>query len=341
MPRPRVDALPRWFGEAGLFEGLDDAARAQLLGGLEAVVFDPGELLFEWGDEADEMLYIESGQVSVFRPDGPDGVEVELSRAGPGRVLGELTYLDDGQRSASGRAVSEVHAWRLPFSVLRAVEATHPSAMELYRVLAHQLAHKVRTGDDGVVAGALELSRAAKLLVTVIAIQSGTLIATGLMTQLLRQAASHTSILLGYLVFVSVVGLIYARRIELPLRDFGLTTEGWRPALRDALVATAVVMGLALGLKWAAVTFVSGWSHLPVFDYLDVTRGHGRSDDEQLRILGWSVVGYTFAGASRSCTRAGCCKANCIASSGRARSLRGPRSWSRTSSSRRSTCRGR
>ena len=290
-------ALPPWFEPGGLLDEASAEARRQLQAAMELVHFAAGETLFAFGAAADHMLYVVEGELRVFRPDGPDAIEVDLTRIGAGQTVGELTFVTRGMRSASAQALVPVVAWRLPFDRLDAVLEAEPSVAVIYKHVAEQLSHTNLVSDNERVAGAVELSLAAKLLITVIAIQSGTLLATGLMTELMTEVGSSTIMLLGYLLFVTGIGVVYTTRIRLPPRAFGISLEGWKPALLEAAAATLATMTAILAIKWALVHFVPAYSAVPLLDIYDVTGTHGRTDAEQLRVLGFSVVGYALAGA--------------------------------------------
>src|SRR5436190_12818442 len=63
-------------------------------------VFKAREMIFHEGDKGGSMHVVLSGRVKVSAFSA-DGREVVLSFAGPGEVLGEITLLDGGPRTAS------------------------------------------------------------------------------------------------------------------------------------------------------------------------------------------------------------------------------------------------
>lgn len=289
-------APPPWFDAGGLLDGVSEATRSRLLGAIACGRFAPGEIIMRFGEPSTDLLYVVEGEARVFRPDGPDQTEVPLSSIRPGYTMGETTFVSRGPRTATVQATTPLTVWRLPFAALDAAAAADPSVGNIYRHIAEQLAAGRQEADDGRVAGAVELSLVAKLLVTVICIQSGTLLATGMMAQLMDEVSSSTIILVGYLLFITAIGVFYTRGIRLPREDFGVTLAEWRPALRDAAVGTLVVMAAVVAIKWALVTFVPAYHGVPIFDVMDVTGDHGRLPAAQLRVVGLSVIAYTLAG---------------------------------------------
>lgn len=72
-----------------------------------------GNLLFEEGDRADELLVVVQGALDVLVR-VPGGESVVIGRVGRGEILGELGVIDGTPRSASVRAVAEVQVLALP-----------------------------------------------------------------------------------------------------------------------------------------------------------------------------------------------------------------------------------
>ncbi len=288
--------LPDWLDPDGPLPDLSPASRAALRDALRPVRFAPGDTLMRFQEASDHLLFLTEGEIRVHRPDGPDGVQVELGRLGPGRVVGELSFVTRAPRSATIDAVTAAAGWRLDYNVLDELMRDDASTRSVYRVIAEHAVEATARGDAGRVRDAVELSLAAKLLVTVIAIQSGTLIATGMMTELMSQVSSSTVMLIGYLLFITGIGVTYWRTVKLPRQAFGVTLEGWRPALVEALGASAVVMLATVAVKWALVSHYPAYAHVPIFDILDVTGAHGRTTAAQLRVVGASALAYAAVG---------------------------------------------
>ena len=74
---------------------------------VQQLSFDPGQSIFEQGDESDFVYVIDSGEVDVVRVLA-DGSEEQLNRMGPGAYFGELGPFLGFQRSASVRAHGKV-----------------------------------------------------------------------------------------------------------------------------------------------------------------------------------------------------------------------------------------
>lgn len=76
-------------------------------GEYERLLLSPGDVLFHQGDQADRAYAIDEGWVSISRADA-DGNEMVLANLSRGALFGELAILDQGPRSATATAVSNV-----------------------------------------------------------------------------------------------------------------------------------------------------------------------------------------------------------------------------------------
>jgi CRP-like cAMP-binding protein len=113
--------------------------RATLLsfGGHDA--YKPGEHLLIDGDQGGFVVLIHAGQVKVVMQD-EQGNEHLLGIRARGSLLGEVSYIDGGLRSASVVAISKVRASRIARDRLDGFLRDHPRvAMEIARVLADRL----------------------------------------------------------------------------------------------------------------------------------------------------------------------------------------------------------
>lgn len=100
--------------------------------------FRRGQSLMYEGQLANEVLLLRRGRVKVFAMAA--GKEAVLAFRGPGDVLGELSGVDDGPRSASIVAIDAVEALALTGAEFREFLAETPSAaLALLRVLSRRL----------------------------------------------------------------------------------------------------------------------------------------------------------------------------------------------------------
>jgi CRP-like cAMP-binding protein len=127
-----------------LFEGADRAGLAELAGAMRRRTVREGELLWRQGDEAREMLFVVDGGVSAsLRVAG--GREIEIARAGPGDMVGEIALVDGGPHTMSVRVTETATLLafgRQDFAALLARQ--HPPAFRAKRRLASLFTARLR-----------------------------------------------------------------------------------------------------------------------------------------------------------------------------------------------------
>jgi CRP/FNR family transcriptional regulator, cyclic AMP receptor protein len=106
------------------------------------------QTLFMVGDAGDGCYRVEEGllKASIAAPGGGERI---LAILGPGSVVGELSMIDGGPRSASVIALRDS---KLSFVGRSAFEAFGQSRPELYRHVATLLSRRLRDTDDALVA---------------------------------------------------------------------------------------------------------------------------------------------------------------------------------------------
>jgi CRP/FNR family cyclic AMP-dependent transcriptional regulator len=105
----------------------------------EPGAYAAGEVIFEQGGTADRVFLLRAGRVRVSAAAG-DGEELVLAERGPGELLGELSGIDGGPRSASVTAVDEVHGLVVPLRAFRGFLMDNPrAALSLLELISRRL----------------------------------------------------------------------------------------------------------------------------------------------------------------------------------------------------------
>jgi len=115
------------LAEIPFFHFLDDGERVSLAAQLEEVQVPEGQVLFNYGEPGDCLYVIRSGKAEVFFKDDT-GTRIVLEVAGSGDVVGELSLLDGGPRTASVVITEKLDALRLDRADLDQFLRTHPAA---------------------------------------------------------------------------------------------------------------------------------------------------------------------------------------------------------------------
>ncbi len=109
-----------------LFASMEPARVKMLAFTGERLEFDPGEVLFEQGEEGDAAYVILSGQADVVVVN--DGVEQVLARLSKNELVGEIALLCDVPRTATIRAATPLETLRIEKSQFLKLLAEFPNA---------------------------------------------------------------------------------------------------------------------------------------------------------------------------------------------------------------------
>lgn len=135
-------------GLSGILPRLPEDLSAQLFAGAPARHLEAGEALFIAGDIGDGCYRLEKGLVKVMIT-SPQGEDRILALLGPGAIVGELSVIDRGARSASVVAVKECNLSFVSHAAFEQCTQQHP---EIYRYLVDVLAARLRETDEAVAA---------------------------------------------------------------------------------------------------------------------------------------------------------------------------------------------
>ena len=108
----------------------------------DASLLEPGDVLFEAGDEGDAMFAVVEGEVELVR----DGRVLET--VGAGGILGELALVDPGPRSATARARTAARVVRVSLEDFTFLVHEHPTfALQVMTAMAERL-RRTNEGHD-------------------------------------------------------------------------------------------------------------------------------------------------------------------------------------------------
>ena len=135
------------FRSIELFEGLAAKEVREVVNACEQSTVPAGEELFAQGDDADALYIVETGELQV-RATTPVGEDVVLAVLGSGTVVGEMSLIAGGPRSATVEVISDANIFKLgrdSFDELR--EAKRPAAYKIILRLARTLGERRRQTD--------------------------------------------------------------------------------------------------------------------------------------------------------------------------------------------------
>jgi len=136
--------LAAWLGRTLLFDGLDPHELARLAGIARETVLQPGDALFEQGDESDGLYLIISGLVRIYLT-ADDSREATINLLEDGEVIGEMALLDGLPRSAGAAALTETKLIFIPREPFMALLESSP---KLSRQIILTLCERLRSANS-------------------------------------------------------------------------------------------------------------------------------------------------------------------------------------------------
>src|SRR5215470_7141402 len=127
------------IAEVPIFELLDDAERADLAQRMDCREFKQGDVLFDYGAPGGEIFILRSGTVEVFVED-QQGERIVLAESERGDVVGELSFLDGGPRTATAIAREDAQVITMHRDRLLEFIDKHPhAAIDLLTAVGRRL----------------------------------------------------------------------------------------------------------------------------------------------------------------------------------------------------------
>lgn len=133
------DSLKWELKQNPLFRELEERVFDNLLRAAQPKVYKTRAAIFHEGDPGGSLLMVLSGQIKISGVT-PNGKECVLAFMGPGEVIGEITLLDGGARTASAEAMEPSRALELTRSAFLSVLDDSPStALKIIEILCKRL----------------------------------------------------------------------------------------------------------------------------------------------------------------------------------------------------------
>jgi uncharacterized membrane protein len=129
------------IGEVPIFELLDAEEREALAQMMDCRDYKGGETIFRYGDAGGHIFILRNGRVELF-VESDDGEKIILAENERGDVIGELSFLDGGPRTATALAREDTQVLTMDRERLLEFIDKHPhAAMDLLTVVGRRLRH--------------------------------------------------------------------------------------------------------------------------------------------------------------------------------------------------------
>ncbi len=130
--------LLEFISQHPLFSGLTPPDVEQLCRDSQRITAAPGTLVIREGEPGDSLFLVLDGKLEVSKREGDQ--DVLLAVRGPGEVVGEMSLLEQGPRSASAHAVQTTEILEIGQESFRRVLEKNPeAAAKVLRAMASRL----------------------------------------------------------------------------------------------------------------------------------------------------------------------------------------------------------
>lgn len=134
-----TDSLKWELKKNPLFQGLDERTFETLLASSHPKIYKTRAAIFHEGDPGGAMLMVLSGQIKISAVTA-NGKECVLAFMGAGDVIGEITLLDGGPRTATAIAMEPSRVLELTRATfIQTLEASPKTALKVIEVLCKRL----------------------------------------------------------------------------------------------------------------------------------------------------------------------------------------------------------
>lgn len=255
--------MDKSFLQHSLFQNLSAFQMADLEKMSKIIYVPQGGILIEEGDFSHDFYVLLKGEMEVAKR-AEDGQLYVIGKKSAGDLIGELGFIEAGDRSSTVKAQSACELIQIEGEVIRA----EPGHMELCNALMAGLSKLVskdvrQTSELAVQAIKAELDTAKRLLAVghflmgcVFALTSY-IFAFGLLGQLKEILPSTTPISIGIMLLFFVLALFTIGKSGFPLKEYGLTWENWQKVTREAILFSLPAMIFVVGVKWLLISFFS------------------------------------------------------------------------------------
>ena len=117
----------------------------QIASFLEEARHPAGSVIFQEGDPADYVAFIAGGKVEAKKQTEFQGSSFVVAQMSRGSILGELSFSDEQNRSASAVALEDTELLLLTRAGLESLAREHPeTALKIYKGISRVLSLRLR-----------------------------------------------------------------------------------------------------------------------------------------------------------------------------------------------------
>lgn len=259
-----------------LFNGLTLQQLSQLSAMMRHRVLTAGEYVFHEGDEADELFFIVSGEVEIFKEDPETKIHHRLATLQEGASIGEMALLDGTARSASVCTLGDCELLSLRIDDLSANHHDEDLISSRIKInLGKQVATNLRNLNGTTVKVLQDQLAESKARVTAGIFIITTFVATcsyifvwQIEAQFFPGKVSTSLLMVIAFIVFSTLFFRAAKNSGRTLAHYGLNTHNWKKAALEACLFSIPIMILAVFSKWLLIKFLPAMHDDELFEIM-------------------------------------------------------------------------
>jgi CRP-like cAMP-binding protein len=267
-----------------IFHGIEDDDLLKALSYFRPVAYQKGEVLMEEGlDSGTDLYLILEGRLEVIKksdtavalPKNEIPEQFVIAQLNAGDSIGELSFVKGDRRSASVKSLTKSTLLGLrPIDLLK-LEADYPgtSTRMMKNMVGYVGDRLKRTTENEVKALRTELEHSLQkskanlffsYVICLLCVYNLTLQLTGNFASDANRASIASAIIV---ITFGLVLYLMTRQSRLPLYSYGLTTKNWKPALKESMLWSVVIIGILVLTKWILIKNIGRYQNLPLIDF--------------------------------------------------------------------------
>ncbi len=276
----------RWklIRQHSAFNGLDDTQLKKVIGYFPIITGRKGQILIQEGMESSDLFLVLEGRLEVVKRDSfGDGsfsssersTRFRLAAISGGDIIGELSFVTGNARSATITCITPSELLSISRVQFDLLEHMHPQIYSrMLKNILTNIAERVKQSSVNEVRSlrtelhrSLLNSRSNLFFSYVIGLLCTYNMAIHIIISLSSDSGG-TSLISAIIIFLFAgVLILMLRHSRLPLRVIGLTRRNWKPALRESMIWTLIIIVICVAVKWILIRTVPQYKHLPLFDF--------------------------------------------------------------------------
>jgi len=119
-----LDIIHKALRQLPIFENLDLEAHRDIIQKIELMYYPAGYIIFQAGDEAENMYIVKSGEVEIFIEE--HDIRKGVAGIATGGFFGEMALIEETERAASAETMTDIEVFVITKDILRELMAVVP-----------------------------------------------------------------------------------------------------------------------------------------------------------------------------------------------------------------------